>query len=169
MKTSSFLTLCLLLTSSLPAAGKEFPCKPEKWQDTIAKFEAADQADPPAKDGILFVGSSSIVLWKLPKAFPSSTPPTAALAVRKSAIRPTTSKRWSSSIIPVSWSFMPATTTSPAAKARTSPSRFSRLPRKALHRTARDAATLRRHQAQPRSLGKSTNHEGRQRLDRRRM
>lgn len=34
-----------------------------KWEDDIAAFEAADRAHPPARRGILFVGSSSIRLW----------------------------------------------------------------------------------------------------------
>lgn len=40
------------------------------WSGAIAKFEAEDQAHPPVKGGILFVGSSSIVFWDLKKAFP---------------------------------------------------------------------------------------------------
>lgn len=40
------------------------------WAGAIAKFEAEDKANPPAKGGILFVGSSSIVYWDVKKAFP---------------------------------------------------------------------------------------------------
>ncbi len=35
-----------------------------KWENDIAAFEAADRIDPPPKDAIVFVGSSSIRLWK---------------------------------------------------------------------------------------------------------
>ncbi|MDB6171435.1 MAG: hypothetical protein JWL59_746 [Chthoniobacteraceae bacterium] len=35
-----------------------------KWESEIAAFEKADQAEAPAKGGIVFVGSSSIRLWK---------------------------------------------------------------------------------------------------------
>ncbi|MDB6152625.1 MAG: lipolytic protein family [Chthoniobacteraceae bacterium] len=35
-----------------------------KWESEIAAFEIADQAEAPAKGGIVFVGSSSIRLWK---------------------------------------------------------------------------------------------------------
>lgn len=41
-----------------------------KWEPAIAKFEAADAANPPEKGGVLFVGSSSIRLWDLDKSFP---------------------------------------------------------------------------------------------------
>jgi len=40
------------------------------WEGAILKFEAQDKASPPEKGGILFTGSSSIVLWDLAKAFP---------------------------------------------------------------------------------------------------
>ena len=43
----------------------------EKWESEIAAFEAADRAKPPEKGGIVFVGSSSIRLWKtLAQDFP---------------------------------------------------------------------------------------------------
>lgn len=34
-----------------------------KWEPEIQKFEQADRASPPPRDGIVFVGSSSIRLW----------------------------------------------------------------------------------------------------------
>jgi lysophospholipase L1-like esterase len=43
---------------------------PDRWESTIAKFEAADKANPPAPNGIVFYGSSSIVRWKLDQSFP---------------------------------------------------------------------------------------------------
>ena len=36
----------------------------EKWENEIAAFEKADREHPPEKGGIVFVGSSSIRLWK---------------------------------------------------------------------------------------------------------
>jgi lysophospholipase L1-like esterase len=43
-----------------------------KWEKEIAAFEAADRANPPPKGGILFVGSSTIRLWKsLASDFPN--------------------------------------------------------------------------------------------------
>jgi lysophospholipase L1-like esterase len=43
---------------------------PERWELAIAAFEAADKAEPAPRDGIVFVGSSSIRLWDVKKAFP---------------------------------------------------------------------------------------------------
>lgn len=42
----------------------------ERWEKDIQKFEAADRAAPPAKGGVLFVGSSSIRMWDVKKSFP---------------------------------------------------------------------------------------------------
>ena len=36
---------------------------PEKWAAAIDKFTQADSVKPPARDGVVFVGSSSIVKW----------------------------------------------------------------------------------------------------------
>ena len=42
-----------------------------KWETEIAAFETSDKTNPPPKDAILFVGSSSIRLWKtLAQDFP---------------------------------------------------------------------------------------------------
>ena len=37
---------------------------PDKWKPDIEAFLAADAVHPPTRDGIVFVGSSSIVKWK---------------------------------------------------------------------------------------------------------
>src|SRR4026208_1343268 len=43
-----------------------------KWEKDVAAFEAADRTNPPPKNALLFVGSSTIVLWKtLDKDFPN--------------------------------------------------------------------------------------------------
>jgi lysophospholipase L1-like esterase len=42
----------------------------DKWEATIAQFEAQDQKSPPPADAVLFVGSSSIRLWDLKQSFP---------------------------------------------------------------------------------------------------
>lgn len=42
----------------------------EQWAKDIAKFEVQDRENPPPKQAILFVGSSSIRLWDTGKAFP---------------------------------------------------------------------------------------------------
>lgn len=42
----------------------------DRWEADIAKFEAADRQNPPPANGVVFIGSSSIVRWKLAEAFP---------------------------------------------------------------------------------------------------
>lgn len=37
---------------------------PQRWEETISKFEQRDREDPPEPGAILFVGSSSIAMWK---------------------------------------------------------------------------------------------------------
>jgi len=44
-----------------------------KWESAIQKFEQQDKTDPPPKGAVLFVGSSSIRLWKLNDSFPELT------------------------------------------------------------------------------------------------
>ncbi len=56
-----------LLALLAPAA--QFPA-PDRWEKDIAAFEAADKAAAPPRNAILFVGSSSIRLWDLPRSFP---------------------------------------------------------------------------------------------------
>jgi lysophospholipase L1-like esterase len=46
---------------------------PSKWEAEIAKFEKQDADMSPAKGGNLFVGSSSIRMWKLKESFPEHT------------------------------------------------------------------------------------------------
>ena len=41
-----------------------------RFEKAIEKFEESDKKNPPKKNGILFVGSSSIRMWKLDKSFP---------------------------------------------------------------------------------------------------
>ena len=44
---------------------------PSQWEPDIARFEAADRANPPRLGGIVFVGSSSIRMWAtLDRDFP---------------------------------------------------------------------------------------------------
>ncbi len=43
---------------------------PERWEKDIAKFEGADAANMPEKNGIVFVGSSTIRMWDVKKSFP---------------------------------------------------------------------------------------------------
>jgi len=41
-----------------------------RWEKDIAAFEKRDRENPPPKNPVLFVGSSSIRLWNLSKSFP---------------------------------------------------------------------------------------------------
>ena len=70
---STFIIFALLAFVSVRAdEPKAAPKKndPKKWEGDIAKFEAMDKEKPQKKGQILFVGSSSIRLWKLDKSFP---------------------------------------------------------------------------------------------------
>lgn len=65
-------TACSLFlsTESAPRAAEPEPKAPEKWQAELDRMAAADAKDPPAKGGVLFLGSSTIRLWKLDQSFP---------------------------------------------------------------------------------------------------
>src|SRR5688572_19564376 len=57
-----------LLLASLPVVAT---AAPDKWATAIAQFAEADLDQAPAPGGVLFVGSSSIRLWKtLAEDFP---------------------------------------------------------------------------------------------------
>lgn len=62
------LTLFALLPAVVAARG------PEQWEPEIQAFEVADRTNPPPRGAILFIGSSSIRLWKtLARDFPEHT------------------------------------------------------------------------------------------------
>lgn len=65
--------LCLILLSltclALPAA-RGGAQQPNRWESTIAAFEKSDAQKPPPQNAVLFVGSSTIRIWDLPKSFP---------------------------------------------------------------------------------------------------
>ncbi len=59
----------LALGLSLPPAASR--SGPAKWEPEIRAFEAGDRTNPPPQHAILFIGSSSIRLWKtLARDFP---------------------------------------------------------------------------------------------------
>ncbi len=66
-----FLPAFLLLLC--PALRADDPKQFERWEKEIAAFEKQDQAHPPRPNGIVFIGSSSIRLWKLDQSFPGKT------------------------------------------------------------------------------------------------
>jgi lysophospholipase L1-like esterase len=62
------LIVCFAFTVSW---ADDRPNGPEKWEKEITAFEAADRKQAPENGGIVFVGSSSIRLWKtLAEDFP---------------------------------------------------------------------------------------------------
>jgi lysophospholipase L1-like esterase len=65
-----FLFVACALSLLLPRLAPAQAPAAEKWEKTIATFEADDAKNPPPKDAVLFVGSSSIRLWDLKKSFP---------------------------------------------------------------------------------------------------
>lgn len=67
MKPHRLCSIALLVTALVATLG----AAPEKWASAIDAFTKSDAAHPPAKDGVVFVGSSTIVKWTtLEKDFP---------------------------------------------------------------------------------------------------
>lgn len=74
MKTSRFLLPLLLLSCLVlpPAPSATAVAAGGNWEKEIAAFETADQAQPPPRRAIIFLGSSSMRLWKtLAEDFPN--------------------------------------------------------------------------------------------------
>lgn len=70
---SAALCVALCLTPDREAVSADAKAsKPnfEKWEPSIQKFEAQDKTSPQSKGANLFVGSSSIRMWKLDQSFP---------------------------------------------------------------------------------------------------
>ena len=61
-------TLAAVLLSLGRARGEQE--KADKWENDIAAFEAKDKASPPPQNEIVFVGSSTIRMWKTAESFP---------------------------------------------------------------------------------------------------
>lgn len=79
MRSGSIIVAALVVSIAVRSYGQCTPAAPAQtsarearpFEDEIAKFEAADRANPPRKGGVLFVGSSSIRLWpNLERDFP---------------------------------------------------------------------------------------------------
>src|SRR5262245_58470889 len=71
--------LLIVLGFAAWAPGADLPQKPAgaerfaRWEKAVAVFEEQDRKQPPPKDAYLFVGSSSIRRWDLPRSFPDHT------------------------------------------------------------------------------------------------
>jgi lysophospholipase L1-like esterase len=73
MRRSGFgAAFCCLLVWGM-AFGEEPKSPFAQWESAIAAFEKEDAKSRPPKGAVLFVGSSSIRLWKLDKSFPNLT------------------------------------------------------------------------------------------------
>src|SRR6266567_5999485 len=67
-----FLTWFLLLAWACPTLCAERQHDFAKWEREIAAFEQGDRTNSPPKGGVLFIGSSTIRLWKtLAEDFPN--------------------------------------------------------------------------------------------------
>jgi len=64
------LLLAVAAIARGPLFGRTEKTEHDRWEPTIQRFEAQDRRQPPSKDGILFIGSSSIVGWNLDEHFP---------------------------------------------------------------------------------------------------
>lgn len=58
--------MIMMMVGAVSVVGEE---KESRWEKDIKKFEAADKKNPPEKGSVLFLGSSSIRMWKLDKWF----------------------------------------------------------------------------------------------------
>lgn len=67
----SFVVAAAFVAPALATAQQPDPFA--KWEKEIAGIEKRLTDAPPKKGGVLFVGSSSIRLWKLKEAFPNAT------------------------------------------------------------------------------------------------
>jgi lysophospholipase L1-like esterase len=70
MLPSSSIGRSFALACGLMAAAQAFAAPPHPLENEIRAFEARDAKSLLPAEPILFVGSSSIVLWDLPKSFP---------------------------------------------------------------------------------------------------
>jgi lysophospholipase L1-like esterase len=62
----------LVASSSLASLGlaQQKVNDPKRWEKNIAAFEAEDKTNPPPKGALLFIGSSTIVRWKMDRDYP---------------------------------------------------------------------------------------------------
>ena len=66
-------TICLIAFSAVCTYPQQPSTSSKKWEPEIKKLEESNRQNPAATGGVLFIGSSSIRLWKdLAEAFPST-------------------------------------------------------------------------------------------------
>jgi lysophospholipase L1-like esterase len=64
------LSLAVLLSVTASFAHAQAPAAANRWEADIKKFEEVDRLHPPPAGAVVFVGSSSIRIWKLADSFP---------------------------------------------------------------------------------------------------
>lgn len=64
------LCFSILACGAMAAPVKHTQHDPAMWEKDIHKFESMDRKHMPPTGGVLFIGSSSIRIWKAQKAFP---------------------------------------------------------------------------------------------------
>jgi lysophospholipase L1-like esterase len=62
--------MTIVLALMIAAAASAAEVTPDRWEKAIAAFEDQDRASSAPREGIVFVGSSSIRLWDVKQAFP---------------------------------------------------------------------------------------------------
>ncbi len=62
--TSLILALASIAPGVSAASEEGFEAEDRRWEESIAGFAAADRENTPTPDGVVFVGSSSIRLWR---------------------------------------------------------------------------------------------------------
>ncbi|MEO8494536.1 MAG: SGNH/GDSL hydrolase family protein [Planctomycetota bacterium] len=63
-------SLVLMILTFVVGLGESAMAKESRWESAMQAFEKQDAEQPPRKNGIVFVGSSSIRKWDLKKWFP---------------------------------------------------------------------------------------------------
>src|SRR3954466_12497686 len=61
------IVVALLLLAGFVSAQAKPTTKPhnfDRWEKEISAYEEKDKTDPPAKGGVVFTGSSTILRWK---------------------------------------------------------------------------------------------------------
>jgi len=66
----AILPALVSFTGLISQADEPPPIDPSKWDAEIAAFAERDAKTPPPKGGLLFVGSSTIRMWKLETSWP---------------------------------------------------------------------------------------------------
>jgi lysophospholipase L1-like esterase len=64
------LSLTAALAASTPLWAAEPEDNPQRWEATIAQIEQRDRENPPPRDPIVFIGSSTITRWDVKASFP---------------------------------------------------------------------------------------------------